>query len=48
MAILGCQLVYVWNELQSKNGGHTWDKFSAWFETSESTSSPDLGRKIHF
>lgn len=23
MAILGCQLDYNWNELQSSNGGHT-------------------------
>ena len=23
MAILGCHLDYVWNELQSRNGGHT-------------------------
>ena len=25
MAILGCQLDYIWNELQSRNGGHTCD-----------------------
>lgn len=25
MAILGCQLDYIWNELQSRKGGHTWD-----------------------
>lgn len=25
MAILGCQLDYTWNELQSRNGGHTCD-----------------------
>ena len=25
MAIPGCQLDYIWNELQSRNGGHTCD-----------------------
>ena len=25
MAILGCQLDYIWNELQSRNGGHPCD-----------------------
>ena len=25
MTILGCQLDYIWNELQSKNGGNTCD-----------------------
>jgi hypothetical protein len=25
MATLGCQLDSIWNELQSKNGGHTCD-----------------------
>lgn len=25
MTILGCQLDYIWNELQSRNGGYTWD-----------------------
>ena len=42
MAILGCQLDYIWNELQSRNGGHTCDRFSAWLEVDESISSPDL------
>jgi hypothetical protein len=23
MAVLHCQLVYMWNELHSRNGGHT-------------------------
>jgi hypothetical protein len=26
LAIPGCQLNYIWNELQSRNGGHTCDK----------------------
>lgn len=25
MAILGCQLDYIWNKLQSRNGGHSCD-----------------------
>jgi hypothetical protein len=25
MAIFGCQLDYIWNELQSRNGGYTCD-----------------------
>jgi hypothetical protein len=25
MAILGCQLNYIWNKLQSRNGGHNCD-----------------------
>ena len=25
MAISGCQLDYIWNELQSRSGGHTCD-----------------------
>jgi hypothetical protein len=25
VAIPGCQLDYIWNELQSRNGGHTCD-----------------------
>ena len=25
MAISGCQLDFIWSELQSRNGGHTYD-----------------------
>jgi hypothetical protein len=25
MGIIGCQLDYIWNELQSRNGGHSCD-----------------------
>ena len=25
MGIIGCQLDYIWNELQPRNGGHTFD-----------------------
>jgi hypothetical protein len=40
---LSCQLDYIRNELQSRNGGHTWERFSLGFKyVSESTSSPDL------
>jgi hypothetical protein len=42
MAIIGCQLDYIWNELQSRNEGHTHRRFSAWFEVGESMSSLDL------
>lgn len=42
MAIVGCQLDYIQNELQSKNGGYTCKRFSSWFEVGELTSSPDL------
>jgi hypothetical protein len=42
MAILGCQLDYIWNKLQSSNGDHICDCFSASFEVGESTSSLDL------
>ena len=24
--VLDCQLDYIWNELQSRNGGHTWER----------------------
>lgn len=27
VAILGCQLDSIWNELKSNNGGHTWEGF---------------------
>jgi len=26
MAPLGCQLDYIWKELQSRNGGHTFER----------------------
>lgn len=46
MAILDCRLDCIWNELQSRNRGNTWERFSVWFEVSESTSRP-LSRKTH-
>ena len=46
--IIGGQLGYIWNELQSKNGGHTYERFFACFEVGESTSNPDFrSRKTH-
>lgn len=48
MAVIGCQLDYVWNELQCRSGGQTRERFPAWFEVGESTSSLDLrARKTH-
>lgn len=41
-AILSCQLDYIWNERQSRNGGHTCGRFSAWFEVGEPAASPDV------
>lgn len=41
VAILGCQVDYNWNELQSRNEGYTIERFSVCFEVVESTSSPD-------
>ena len=29
MAVLGCQLDYVWNELQSRDGEHTSERFES-------------------
>ena len=40
--IFGCQLDYIWNELQSRNVGHTCKRFSAWFKVDKSPSSLDL------
>lgn len=35
-------------EWTSRNGGHTCERFSAWFGVGESTSGPDFGgRKVH-
>lgn len=42
VAIPGCQLDYIWNERQSRNGGHTCGRFSAWFEVGEPAASPDV------
>ena len=42
MAILGCQLDCIWNEQQSRNGGHTYEESCAWFEMGRSTPSLDL------
>lgn len=42
MALLGYQLDNVWNELQSRNGGHIYEIFFAWFEVGESISSWEL------
>ena len=46
MAVLGCQFGYIWNEWQSRIGGHTCGAFSVWFEVSDSSFNLDLwGRK---
>lgn len=42
MASLGCQLDYIWNELQSRNGGHSCERLSVCFEVSESTTILDI------
>ena len=39
MVILGCQLDYILNELQFRNGGHTCEDIFVSFELTESTSS---------
>lgn len=39
MAILNCQLASICNELQPREGEHTSERFSAWFE---------VGKSIHF
>ena len=39
MAIPDCQLDYIWNELQSRNGGHTRDPD---LEAGRHRSDPDL------
>lgn len=38
MATLSCQRGYIWKELQSRNGGHTGERFCTWFEVGESIS----------
>ena len=43
MAIPGCQLDYIWNELQSRNEGHTCDPD---LETGKQVSDLDLDIKI--
>lgn len=57
IATPGCQLDHICNELQLRNGWHTPERFSAWFEMDESivgtsevgrhTSDLDLGRGRH-
>lgn len=42
MAVLGCQLDYIWDELQSRRMGHTCERFYAWCDVDEFTSTPDL------
>lgn len=42
-AILGLQPDCIWTELQSRNGGHTYERFFfSWFEVAEYTFSLDL------
>ena len=43
MAIPGYQLYYIWNELQSRNGGHTCDLD---LEAGRQVSDLDLDMKI--
>lgn len=33
MAVLACQLDYIWSALQSRQGGHTCERYLAWFES---------------
>lgn len=48
MAILGCQLDYFWNEVQSRNGELTCERFSAGFRVGETPCSLELwGMKKH-
>lgn len=42
MAILGCQLDYIWYELKPKNGGHSYEGVLLNLEWEKSTSNPDL------
>lgn len=43
VAILGCQLDYIWNEVQSRNEGHTYERILFFgLRGGESTSSPGL------
>jgi hypothetical protein len=48
MAILSCQFDYIWNELQSRNGGLTYKRFFCLVEVSGSTSNTDLGGRKTF
>ena len=43
MAILGCQLDYIWNELQSRNGGLAYDPD---LEAGRQVSDLDLDMEI--
>ena len=43
MAIPGCQLDYIWNELHSRNGGHICDRD---LETGRKVSDLDLDMEI--
>lgn len=46
MAILCCQLDYSWNELQSRRGGYTCERFSAWLEVANLflVWTPEVGK----
>lgn len=37
IADLDCQLDYIWNEEQSRDGAHISDRFFTWFEVDKST-----------
>lgn len=43
MAVLDCQLASICNKLQPREGEHTSERFSAWFEEGKSTFILDLG-----
>ena len=48
MVILSCQLDSIWNELQPRNGGHTWDPDLEAIPSAVGLCKDNGGRKTFF